>query len=293
MIGDSNCNFLFLAGSLQQKFPNFYSKLDNILNECNIDFSLLPHTNDIWSVDYMPIQVSPNRYVQFVYNPDYLKASSKWRKTISEVDKICDTIGLKREHSEITLDGGNVIKSENAVIMCDKIFRENKGFKKAELKSQLQDLFEVDNLIFIPQDPEDFTGHADGMVRFIDDKTVLVNSYHPSYYPKFQNELRSSIKKAGLEMVGLVYRPDETSSDSAVGLYLNYLEIGNLIVVPTYGTIDVSNRWQLNRECADDETAVIILEAVFKNHTIRILDCNEIARQGGVLNCISWKCKKP
>jgi agmatine deiminase len=292
MITDNQTNTLYLADSLPIKFPAFFETITNLLEECKVDFSLLPDTKDIWAVDFMPIQVSLNRFIQFAYNPDYLRNSSKWRKTISDVDKICDTLGLEREHSKIILDGGNVIKSGNSVIMCDKIFKENKDFKRNRLIDELQELFEVEKIIFIPQDPEDFTGHADGMVRFINYKTVLVNSYHPNYYPQFQKELRNSLEEAGLELVGLVYRPDETSSDSAVGLYMNYLEIGNLIIVPTFGITDTSNRWQLNQECADDETAVIMLEAVFENHAIRVLDCNEIAKEGGVLNCISWKVKK-
>jgi agmatine/peptidylarginine deiminase len=48
---------------------------------------------------------------------------------------------------------------------------------KQQLIQQLKNLFKVDQLIIIPKDPNDFTGHADGMVRFVDDKTVLVNKY--------------------------------------------------------------------------------------------------------------------
>ena len=41
----------------------------------------------------------------------------------------------------------------------------------------LTELFEVDKIIFIPTDEDDIFGHADGMVRFIDDDTVLINNY--------------------------------------------------------------------------------------------------------------------
>ena len=292
MIIDSNTNFLYLANSLQKKFPDFYNKLEKVLTDCKIDFALLPHTKDVWAVDYMPIQVSSKRFVQFTYNPDYLRTTQKWRKTISDVDLICDTIGIKREHSNIVLDGGNVIKGDDAVIMCDKVFRENPDIKRDALLGQLHELFEVENLVFIPQDPEDFTGHADGMVRFINDKTVIVNNYREDYQPLFQKEFHASLKKARLECVGLTYKPDESSTDSAKGLYINYLEIGNTIIVPTFGTPDLSNRWDIKDECADNESAIILLEHLFENHSIKMLDCNELAPHGGLLNCITWKIWK-
>ena len=56
-------------------------------------FGLLPHTKDIWTVDYMPIQIATNKFVQFKYDPDYLQ-TPELRETISDVDAICKTINL-------------------------------------------------------------------------------------------------------------------------------------------------------------------------------------------------------
>jgi len=292
MIKDDQTNFLYLADTLSKNYPDFYSALETILAESKINYALLPHTRDIWAIDYMPIQVSANRFVQFNYNPDYLRNSKKWQKTIPDVDNICDAIALKREHSSIILDGGNVVKAGKSVIMTDKIFKENIDINEDYLLDQLSELFEVECIIIIPKDPEDFTGHADGMVRFIDEKRVFVNSYHPDYLPKFQKKLRQALTDAGLEIVNMIYKPDLRSSDSAIGLYINYLEIGNLIVIPTFGAEDLSNRWNLNEDCAADEMAVTMIESEFPTYKTKILDCRSIAKDGGVLNCISWKVRK-
>jgi agmatine/peptidylarginine deiminase len=124
----------------------------------------------------MPIQVSLNNFIQFVYNPDYLQ-SKKWIKSISNVDSICDKINFKRSKSDIVLDGGNVTKTTDKVIMCDKIFFENPHYSRRQLSNKLKELYEIDKLYFVPQQPKDFTGHADGMVRFLDNNTVIVNDY--------------------------------------------------------------------------------------------------------------------
>lgn len=292
MITDNQANFLYLADTLPVKYPAFAERLFKALNECSIPFAYLPGTKDVWAVDYMPLQIGENKFVQFQYCPDYLMSSSKWRSTITNVDMVCDKIGIERIHSDIILDGGNVIKSSNAVILCDKVFKENPVVGTQRLIDELSKLFEVDKIVFIPQDPEDYVGHADGMVRFINDNKVLVNGYRRDYHPEFQRKLRDSLESAELEVVELVYAPDDTSYDSAVGLYMNYFEFSNNIIVPTFGTFDKSQPWNLNKDCQADELAVITLENVFPNHDIRVLDCADLAVNGGVLNCISWQFRR-
>lgn len=292
MITDKQTNFLYLADSLRTNFPTFYQAFEKLLKESNVEFALLPDTKDIWAVDYMPIQVSDNRFVQFKYNPDYLRNSQIWSKTISDTNKICDAKGIKRESSSIILDGGNVIKGNNTVIMCDKVFRENPGISKSKLIVELHELFEVEKIVFVPQDPDDFTGHADGMVRFVDDKTVIVNAYPPNYRPMFQKDFRASLHNAGFDCREISYSPDESSNDSAKGLYINYLQMENVIIVPTFGATDYSNPWHIEGDLKDDECAIMLMEQLFENYIIKIIDCKEIAPHGGVLNCISWNIKK-
>lgn len=132
MIPDSITNTLYLADCLPNKYPEFYEKFESLLRRCNISFQLLPKTKDIWAVDYMPIQVSEKKFVQFVYDPDYLKGKVL-SKTISNVDHICDLINLNRINSNIVLDGGNVSKTTDKVIMCDKIFQDNLNYSRYDL----------------------------------------------------------------------------------------------------------------------------------------------------------------
>ncbi len=124
----------------------------------------------------MPIQVDSSKFVRFVYNPSYLK-SKKIQKTISDVDEICEQIGIETIKSNIVLDGGNVTRTTDKVIMTDRIFIENPNYNRKQLIKELHDLFQVDKLFLVPEQPKDFTGHSDGMVRFIDEQTVIINDY--------------------------------------------------------------------------------------------------------------------
>lgn len=278
MISDHQTNHLYLADCLPKKQPRFFRRFEKVLRKCEIDFEFLPGCRDIWAVDFMPVQVNRNMFVQFVYNPDYLK-QKKYRKTISNVNAICKGINLTTLKTNLIADGGNVSKFSNKVIMCNKVFLENKNIPEREVINQLQNLYQVDKLFFVPWDKNDFAGHADGMVRFIDNNTVLINDYSKER-PKFRKSFRMALQNAGLDCVELPYQPpNDPSFISARGLYLNYLQMNQAIIVPIF-----KSRY--------DDKALRVFEDVFKGARIEAIESNELADQGGILNCITWNIER-
>ncbi|KAA3436739.1 agmatine deiminase family protein [Rufibacter hautae] len=274
MITDNQTNFLYLADTLLKLYPDFYQRFEQTLKEAGIEHSLLPNTKDVWAVDYMPIQVTRDEFVQFVYNPSYLQAKV-WQKTISNVDSICTSINLQPKKSNILVDGGNVVKAKNKVIMCQRVFTENPHIPEKKLIKELQELFQVDQLIFIPTQPKDFTGHADGMVRFLDEKTVLINDYSKEK-KDFQLLVKSALHNAGLDWVEIPYNPYSNKKDKhANGIYINFLQMKGTLVLPVFGQ-------------KEDEETVKLFGQLFPNVSIATVDSNEIALEGGILNCITW-----
>jgi len=274
MIADNETNSLYLADCLLKKQPIFFQRFEKVLDDCKIKFEFLSNTKDIWAVDFMPVQITKDKFVQFVYAPDYLKTKIG-QKTISDTDSICKAIGLTPKHSKLIIDGGNVIRSNDKVIMCDKVFKENPTINEKELIKQLKDIFEIDKLFFVPWDKSDFTGHADGMVRFIDSDRVLINDYSKEK-PEFQRAFRMALHNAGLDWTEIPYNP---KTKGAEGIYLNYLQMNQAVIIPTF------------KDNADDK-AIRIFETVFKGQHIATVDSNEVAEEGGILNCITWNIKK-
>lgn len=278
MILDNETNFLYLADCLPTKYPHFYRGLIKSLQENSIKYSLLPHTKDVWAVDYMPIQVNDKKYVQFIYNPDYLRAK-KYRNAISNVDNVCSSINIKTQHSKLIIDGGNIIKTKSRVIMCDKIFRENPHKDEIQLLKELQALFEVDKIIIIPTQPNDNFGHADSIVRFLDDDTVLINDFSKEE-KKFQLQLNIALNNAGLNCITAPYNPYRNYNyDDAKGVYINYLQMKDVIFLPIFGM-------------RNDDDAIIKFERIFTKNKIVPVECASLAKDGGALNCISWNIKK-
>jgi agmatine deiminase len=248
-------------------------KIMEVLNIFDVPYILLRNTKDIWARDYMPIQVDKNRFVQYQYTPDYLqnKYDLPYQTDPSEVMKAFDYEVIE---TDIVIDGGNVVKSSNRVIMTDKVVKENQGkYTAEELIQELERLFEVEKVILIPQDKKDHFGHADGMLRFIDDSTVLANSYLKDWKP-FEEPLH----EAGIEIRYLEFETSKQSKNHWA--YINFLQTKDLLLIPKFGV-------------EEDEQALEQIASHFPAYQDRIaqVDMNEIAKESGALNCITWTIK--
>ena len=237
----------------------------------NVDFCLLDGTQDIWMRDFMPIKTKSGKYVSFRYEPSYLE---KYRHL--QTDFKCD-IGDKLSlsyliYSNINLDGGNVVfsLSKQTAIISDRIFDENDNKNQAELLQELEQLLEA-KIIIIPSLKSDMTGHADGMVRFINEDTVLIND--TPYKNGLEQRIDKKLNACGIKTIPFPYF--DSPKDSAVGCYINYLETEESLFLPVFG-VDMDNK------------AIDTAKHIF-NKTIVPVHVNKIAVKGGVLNCISWE----
>jgi len=180
---------------------------------------------------------------------------------------------------DLVVDGGNIVRLGWKAIMTERVYQENPGFRKPAVHAILMDLLNVDKLIMIPVEPGDPYGHADGCVRFVDENTVLINE-PLAETSRFCRELRKILEKNSLRWHEMPYfwDYDPKNKDSAVGNYLNYLEVANLIVVLRYRGYNAKNK-----------KAILVLRQVFGSSIdIVSVEATPIAKQGGVLNCVSW-----
>jgi agmatine/peptidylarginine deiminase len=154
MISDREVNTIYFSERLKidPRFTEASNRIFSKLDSLGAKYIFLPNTKDIWARDYMPIQVNETRFIEFRYDPDYLQGTGKDRREIKTYpDIVCDSIGLKTKKTDIILDGGNVVKSEDSIILTDKIVWENKKhYSEKQLLNSLHELFEVDKVVLIP-----------------------------------------------------------------------------------------------------------------------------------------------
>jgi agmatine deiminase len=282
MITDKETNTIYFSEKLLEQSPEIAKQISENTKLFGADCRFLPGTKDIWARDYMPVQVNDHKLIQFTFYPDYL---IEYEYLKSEPDSICADLTLNIVKSDIILDGGNVVKSDNCVIMTDKIVIENKHkYTKVQLLSKLRELFEVDKVVLIPWDHGERYGHADGMVRFIDNETVLLQGYYNTRKDLFKDDfldyLLDSLKENHLnyEFLNIDY-PEKINAKFA---YLNYLQTKDFILLPSLG-ID-----------KDDEAMEGEIKKYFPDYTDKIqkIKMNSIIAKGGALNCISWTIKE-
>jgi agmatine deiminase len=275
LLTDKEANLVYVSDRLVLTHAALVVQLRRILGEHGIPLKGLQGTRDIWCRDYMPVQVTPDEFVWFRYAPDYLRGHEHLNTAPSDVGPIpeiaqCVDVG-------IVLDGGNVVRWGSRCILTDKVFRENPDLQRDAVIRRLREALRVEDLILIQKEPFDVVGHADGVVRFLDDSLVVINGFS-EVAPWYRKHLTSVLRRAGLEWVELPYRPEESSSSdipSAVGCYANFLMVRGLVVVPVY-----------HRE--DDDLACRVIEDNTSGMAIIPLDCTDLARGGGVLNCVTW-----
>lgn len=278
MITDKQTNKLYLSPLSEKGYPRFFQNFKKALDGNGIEPEYLPETKDVWCVDFMPVQVNKDEFVQFKFNPTYLKPK-KYHKTISNTSLICEQIDLQPIVTDIIADGGNVTKSKNKVIMTTRVIEENPQYSVKQLTSKIIELLKIEQLILIPAQPDDFTGHSDGMVRFLDENTILLNDYSKEPDQEFVRSLNAALHNTGLDIIEVPTSIfDNYDKDDATGDYINYLQMDDIIFLPTF-----------NRK--EDDRVIKQFEDLFKGTTIVPVLSNDLSKDGGILNCISWNIK--
>lgn len=280
MITDRDTNTVYFSGILKDdpKYSRAASSIQDALELLDIHPIYLPKTQDIWARDYMPIQTSDLKFVEFRYDPDYLQGDWSGRRNYKTYpDIVCVAIGKNTIKSELIIDGGNVVKSADCIILTDKIVTENRfSVNKTKLLKKLEETFEVNKVILIPWDKLDDYGHSDGVLRFINSDTLLISQNYLK-----DSLLHNQLKKAGFKLEYLNFTTRWTHKYNWA--YINFLQTKDLILLPRLGADE--------DEQALNQISDFYSDYAERNRIIQV-DMNEIIALGGALNCISWTTKE-
>ena len=136
MVTDSQTDAVFFSAWLTGL--EFWKDIRAALEQFHVPYGLLSDTRDYWVRDFMPVQLSPDVYLQYVYIPDYLRDSAVYRTDGAVCFEKLKLSDVRVTKTDVVLDGGNVIKCGDSVIMTDKIFYENSNYEKVDLMNELE-----------------------------------------------------------------------------------------------------------------------------------------------------------
>ena len=249
--------------------------IHNALESLHIEHRELKHTNDYWCRDYMPVMIfDDGTYSRYKYYPDYLIDKNKSQYITNQNDACKDINLFMPTDMNIIFDGGNYVRCGNKVIITDKIFMENPQWSPTYLLGHLKDSLCAD-IILLPWDMGDEFGHSDGMVAYIGDDKVLLNSCWENK-KAYHTRLRK-ILDPHFEVIELVY---DCKKDRDSWCYLNYLQLPNAILLPC-----LSN----NADCENDIAAIETFKNIFPNLKIIPIYAKPLIQEGGALHCVTWE----
>lgn len=270
---DGSTNTVYFSELLLHRCPILYQHLARELTVNNICHFLLKNTKDIWCRDYMPIQIDKKQFVCYKYNPDYLQ-TKYYRRTITDVRNMEYFISLQQECEIISLDlvidGGNVVKCGDKIVMTDKVFEENTDKTHLDILNILENAFQSE-VIMLPWDRDEYFGHSDGIIHYAGNNRLLITNYqdfNPALAKKYLK-----ILKQHFEVFPLSY--NVTRSHQCSWAYINYLQIGHFLFVPQLGI-------------SEDEQALQQIATANPDCKVIGITSMEAVRKGGALNCISW-----
>ncbi len=281
MISDQQTNTVYFSNLVPEEYPNEFNELAQLIRDAGYKVKLLVGSEDFYCRDYMPVQVAENNFMQFVFRPEaYLKGETLSYLTNPLYVELMTPRLVKPRYSSIILDGGNVIKWEDKVIITDRVLKDNRfQFTNDEAIIERLEFDLCCKVIIIPEYPNEETGHADGLIRFVDANTVFVNDMQTEAEKEWLSQFLKVLEENKLSYIELPCEVGE-KMETAEGLYLNYLHVCELIIVPQYGIKE------------DDEKAMETFTNTFP--ACKVLSCkaNWIAKEGGVFNCMSWTVRE-
>lgn len=246
-----------------------WNNIEKALQCNNVSFGFLSNTKDYWVRDFMPIVVEPDRFVFYKYDPDYLQKEQNY---ITREVRLCyDFSNAGCIDLPLVIDGGNIIRCGDKVIMTEKVFDENPTLSHNDISQQIENALQAE-LVIIPWDKEDKCGHADGMVRYVGKDHVVINAY---------KDYNLSLQKKMIEVLSPHFNTIDELEYGKLNrklswAHINFLQVGKCVFVPL-----------VNKP--SDSIAIKQLQDIFGNdYNVQGIEVENIAKQGGALNCVSW-----
>ena len=268
-------NMVYFSDLLPERCPKTFKGLEKVLAQYGVKCGLLDGTKDIWCRDYMPVQIMDNRFALFRYEPGYLLDTDGHRASITDNSIASRYLGTSYLHDcrHIKLDGGNFISAHGKVIMTAKVFEETPHYSPLELLKELTNTFGAE-IIILPWDTNEIYGHTDGIVRFIDDDSVLMTNYaqfDPAMATRFRRILQTHFKKV-YELSFKAAKPHKYS-----WAYINWLQTDKVLILPKFGIPEDQEAYE--------QISKLMLQ--YRNR-IEMVDASDLIRYEGGLNCASW-----
>jgi len=241
------------------------------------DILITADVYDVWMRDFTT--VNPEAPVQFTYTWASMTKTES-RSVQGSFNQLANTVDLSRTSTNLLLDGGNLVDNYNGRVITTTRFLADNGLSYVEGVNQLKSILNASEVAIIAPD-EEVLAHADGMVSWIDDNTLIINDYSAdeTFRTKVMTELKRSFPGINIIEVPVTYTTNPAGQwdgfESACGINLNATTTYNNIYVPVFNM-------------PHEQEA---LDLISQNTTKQIIQINAegVCAMGGSVRCLTWQ----
>ena len=234
---------------------------------------------DLWMRDYPPCM--PNQQIKFKYRPQYIsKAQAKFDE--GNFKRFARMAGLpKLQQSRLVLEGGNIVENGvDAAITTERAHEDNSYLTKKEFVKELEST--INRKVVVLPDPQDTTGHADGIVSFVEEDVLLISLFDDADGPGFYDEMKAAVLQVfpSLNVVPLpcyIKKSESHGFATAEGSYANSLVTNNAVYLPFFAN-------QTSNQRAFD-----VFQRSTKKDVVPVHNAGKVPVLGGSLRCMTWQ----
>lgn len=262
----------------------------------NVDTIVVNYFDEIWLRDCMGVFAGDKIY-KFNYSPNYctLGKETRYYQYLNKLTKQALAEAFTSSIIEIPLniDGGNFVHNTKKVFMTEKVYEDNPDKDVEGIVKQYTGL----DAIVVGRNYHDVIGHTDGYMAFKDEGTIFISEYpklsHLKQDIEYVKILKSVAINNGFKVLPIFDNPVDEPIQcackkqktknclfSARGVYVNYIRFNDYIIMPEYS---VSNNSPIEYNWMNK------LWLQSQGFNILSINCDQLAKFGGSLHCISFQ----
>lgn len=256
-----------------------------------VDFYVFP-TDDVWIRDNGPIFAYDEQGNLVIENWQFNgwgnKAPYKHDNLIPS--KISEATGIPIVSIDMVMEGGALELDGNgtciSTLSCVNNDNRTPNFTIKEIEAYLTKYYGVTNFIWLDGvASEDITdNHIDGMIKFLDDKTIIADSQFDLDSSKLSDDDDAkkllTAKNINGEPYEFIFLPEtketvvDVEGEWIKGAYMNFYVGNKVVLVPNY-----------NDE--NDAIANEILQDLYPDKEIVGIDVRDLYADGGMIHCVT------
>lgn len=257
---------------------------DRYADALGVDKVVVAPVDDIWMRDFATS--NPSKPIMFRYTaagqgggPAGQHASDDVQGQFAEIINAAD---LDFFNTPLLNDGGNFVEDGAGNVVLSRKFLRDNQLTEEEAREALRSLIDVQNIAFIEADEQGGLEHADGVVSFVDENTLIVNSYpdNPEYSRTLKADLRRGLPGVMIHQIVTPHNGNEIYDDrfgSACGLYTNALVTPDRIYLPQFGI-------------PEDAIALEQVKSATRREVIPV-PSSHVCVMGGGVRCMAWQLR--